>query len=106
MTSDHVPINLSSSMNLENLTKKPKMVYNYNKAYWGLFKQSLPNNAPTDILNDVKLLNKFICESLLQAAECSIPKKDLYNSKKILPSYILELIKQGKFIGKNTKKKN
>ena len=104
MTSDHVPINLTLSEKLVNAAIKPKLVYNYNKANWSLFRQSLPSNAPRDILDNVELLSSFIVDNLLKAAECAIPKKDINNSRKCLPKYILDMIKVRKVYRKKYQK--
>ena len=75
MTSDHLPIMLSLNSQMLIKTKTPKLVCNFNKADWCKFKQTLPHKAPDHILNDVELLNEFIRDQLLLAAENSIPKK-------------------------------
>jgi hypothetical protein len=85
-------------------TKTPKFVYNFNKADWCKFKQLLPHKAPDHILKDVELLNEYIRDQLLLAAENSIPKKNQNETRKSLPSYILELIKTRKIYRKKYQK--
>jgi hypothetical protein len=74
MTSDHLPIMLSLNSQMLIKTKTSKFVYNFNKTDWCKFKQLLPHKAPDHILKDVELLNEFIRDQLLLAAENSIPK--------------------------------
>jgi hypothetical protein len=49
-------------------------------------------------------LNNYTKDCLLNANECSIPKKDIFNNKKLLPSYILDLIKIRKIYRKKYQK--
>jgi exodeoxyribonuclease-3 len=104
MTSDHLPIMLSLNSQMLIKTKAPKFVYNFNKADWCKFKQLLPHKAPDHILKDVELLNEYIRDQLLLAAENSIPKKNQNETRKSLPAYILELIKTRKIYRKKYQK--
>jgi exonuclease III len=93
MTSDHYPIELK--LNASNLllnNNKNKFNYNLAKADWNKYKSNLPSFVPSEYLTSPDSLNAFITESILKAADQSIPiKNNKYNNN--LPQYIVDLIK-------------
>ena len=107
MTSDHVPISATFSNkkdksnnygNNKNITNKK---YNLQKADWIKFKSKLPTETSLEVCNDVDRLNKFVKESIINAADNSIPvfRNNSYHNK-TLPNYILELVKLRKKVRK------
>jgi hypothetical protein len=116
MTSDHLPYILSLNFDMSNRKIKYSQFakvnnsYNFNKANWVEFKNCLPLKVDNGIDNNVNKLNKFVCESLISAADSSIPIfNNSVSKQKHLPSYILDLIKARKTARKasrNTTKKD
>jgi hypothetical protein len=62
-----------------------------------MFRQNLPENVQPNIGDDVEKLNNLIVQSLLQAADKSIPtiyKNDKHKHLKCLLSFIIQLIER------------
>ena len=113
MGSDHVPISLTLLVNLperqdDNINKlrchsNPIPVgiftsheqgnFNFSKANWLKFQSELPINPSKETVNDIELLNSFIINGILTAAEKSIPRSMRKPSKRNFPPEILALIK-------------
>jgi hypothetical protein len=104
MSSDHLPIQLIFNHKSEKQThienNNPIKKYNLNKANWDEFKDNLPVEMPLEI-NNVDELNKFVKDSIIKAADISIP---IYTNRvikgKALPKYVLDLIKLRKKVRK------
>ena len=70
--------------------------FNYCKANWNKYKTELELINTDKILQseDPNAINEFCINSILQAAEKSIPKSKGFNKSNIkLPKYVLDLIK-------------
>ncbi len=96
MNSDHWPVKVNfnfnkSIYNQTSINQKTKL--NLAKADWDKFRYNLPTECPTDCVDNVELLNKFITTSLNAAADASIPKIVRHNFNESLPDYIIGLIK-------------
>jgi hypothetical protein len=79
MTSDHLPFQLKLKLFKTNLFNKNRehlsktKTYNYKKADWEKFKSTLPTVVDEKIGYNVDLLEKFVRDSLISAADNSIP---------------------------------
>ena len=79
MTSDHFPslIKLKINENKQNNNSRQYFYktkqFNYNKANWELFRRSLPNRLDSNSGTSVDEINEFVRNSLINAADCSIP---------------------------------
>ena len=111
MTSDHLPflVKLEQSRNYDlnnerdNETNIKK--YNFNKADWSRFKQLLPTCFEENIGKDVEALELFIRNSIIEAANKSIPTyKSNNKNQKQFPKHILSLIKARQLARKLTQK--
>jgi hypothetical protein len=105
MSSDHLPIQLifnhksEKQIQLEN--NNPIKKYNLNKANWDELKDNLPVKMPLEINNNVDELNKFVKDSIIMAADISIPiYTNRINKGKVLPKYVLDHIKLRKKVRK------
>jgi hypothetical protein len=102
LVSDHLPIEVWFSLKLarnnSNSTDKEQK-WDFKKANWDLFCAELDSklNELLSLINkphDVEMVNKFLKQSILDAAVISIPKIINRNNHSALPASILELIKK------------
>ena len=96
LQSDHAPVlalfNLNKNVlrNVENTAQN----FNFSLADWPLFKRLLTSlDPPAEVMDDVEGLAAFLHESIIGAAEKSIPLKSKRFFSKVLPKNILEFIK-------------
>ena len=101
MTSDHLPclISFRSNSNIQhkptNYNNSTRKRFNFEKADWDCFKKLLPAELPAEYASNLDQVNIFISNSIIFAADNSIPVFR-NSSKKSLPKYLLELIKARK----------
>jgi len=108
--SDHHPISVSLIGELQTpYIRSVKQNYILKKANWTLFKSELEtivrNSDVENISKDFNRLSKFITNSIQNSADRAIPKNSgkVFSNK--LPSSVLNLIKERKFLKKQIFKK-
>ena len=72
----------------------PRWDFNFLKANWTLFKESLAHIDPDQVPGDIDDLNDFITNEILIAAKKSIPEKAYRPFSFTLPKSILKLIQK------------
>ena len=86
MTSDHLPILIEINSDIKKILNEDFdssiKTYFLNKANWNLFSKLLPEYIPISVPNNVEELNKFVVNSLLEAADKSIPQDTHMTRKK------------------------
>jgi exonuclease III len=100
MSSDHYPIQISLEITAKQIKasdkigKQPK--YNFKRADWVLFRSVLDSKiAEIKLIDNLNLLNDKIVETLLQAADTSIPVVNHnIKFKVVLPKYVLDMIRK------------
>ena len=102
MCSDHFPMLIKYNIrpdSEEPINKNKKnTIFNYNKADWEGFKQSLSakNIDPSQINPDLDFLVKFVADSIIDAANKFVPKIQTKPFKKSFPSDLVNLILERK----------
>jgi exonuclease III len=100
LVSDHLPVEVwFSASGFSNQETNQKQKWNFKKANWGLYRTKLESKI-TELLmlinqpHDIEIINNFLTSSMLEAAKESIPLVENALTRKALPKYILDMIKE------------
>ena len=110
--SDHYPIQIELQFNKKEVqfqelnNDNGKKKFNYKKANWSNFSKDL-EIVSLDHIDFLSLdqLNYFLTNELTKAIEKNIPEYNLSNKTKLLPEYVVNMIKQRKLLKSKIKNK-